>query len=175
MRLGSSLATLRRSGGNRPCSWSCTPSCAAGTARRQAGALTEVDQLRVEAFLARVFGKPFEERVYLQRLIGLQPQKREYLYELAESYFHTADVDDAIGKYQDALSLDDRYALAYNHLAYCYSWRGEHQRALEAGRRYLELHHSANAYDSLGDAYMQSGDYAKAEEMKSKVAMPVPC
>jgi serine/threonine protein kinase/tetratricopeptide (TPR) repeat protein len=137
-------------------------------ARRQASALTEVDQLRVEAFLARVFGKPFEERVYLQRLIGLQPQKREYLYELAESYFHTADVDDAIGKYQDALSLDSRYALAYNHLAYCYSWKGEHARALEAGRRYLELHHSANAYDSLGDAYIQSGDYAKAEEMKAK-------
>jgi eukaryotic-like serine/threonine-protein kinase len=137
-------------------------------ARRQAGALTEVDQLRVEAFLARVFGKPFEERVYLQRLIGLQPQKREYLYELAESYFHTADVEDAIGKYQDALSLDNRYALAYNHLAYCYSWKGDHARALEAGRRYLELDQSANAYDSLGDAYMQSGDYEKAEEMKSK-------
>jgi len=137
-------------------------------ARGQAGALTEVDQLRVEAFLARVFGKPFEERVYLQKLIGLQPYKREYLYELAESYFHTADVDEAIGRYQDALSLDSRYALAYNHLAYCYSWKGEHAKALEACRHYLELDRSANAYDSLGDALMQAGDYAKAEEMKSK-------
>lgn len=137
-------------------------------ARKQSAALTEADQLRVEAFLARVFGKPFEERDYLQKLIGLQPYKTEYLYELAESYFHTADVDEAIAKYQDALSLDNRYALAYNHLAYCYAWKGEHALALEACRRYLELHHSANAYDSLGDAYMQAGDYAKAEEMKSK-------
>jgi serine/threonine protein kinase/Tfp pilus assembly protein PilF len=137
-------------------------------ARGQAGALTEVDQLRVEAFLARVFGKPFDERVFLQKLIGLQPYKREYLYELAESYFHTADVDDAISKYQDALSLDNRYALAYNHLAYCYAWKGEHAQALEACRRYLELDGSANAYDSLGDAYMLAGDYAKAEEMKTK-------
>jgi serine/threonine protein kinase/Tfp pilus assembly protein PilF len=136
-------------------------------ARKQAGALTEIDQLRVEGLLARVFGKPFEERVYLQRLIGLQPQKKEYLYELAESYFHTADAEEAISKYRDALSLDSRYALAYNHIAYCYAWKGEHAQALDAGRRYLELHHSANAYDSLGDAYMQSGDYAKAEEMKS--------
>jgi serine/threonine protein kinase/tetratricopeptide (TPR) repeat protein len=135
-------------------------------ARRQASALTQVDQLRVEAFLARVFSKPFEEREYLQRLIGLQPQKREYRYELAESYFHTADVDDAIAKYQDALSLDSNYALAYNHLAYCYSWKGDHTRAIEAGRKYLELDHSANAYDSLGDAYMQAGEYGKAEEMK---------
>jgi tetratricopeptide (TPR) repeat protein len=137
-------------------------------AREQAGALTEVDQLRVEALLARVFGKPFEERVYLQKLIGLQPYKREYLYELAESYFHTADVDDAIDKYRDALSLDSRYAKAYNHLAYCYAWKGEHALALEAYRHYLELDHSANAYDSLGDAYMQAGDYARAAAMKSK-------
>ncbi len=137
-------------------------------ARKQSGALTEVDQLRVEAFLARVFGKPIDERIYFQRLIELQPQNKEYRYELAESYFHTADVDEAILKYQDALSLDNRYALAYNHLAYCYSWKGEHALALEAGRRYLELHHSANAYDSLGDAYMQAGDYADAEGMKQK-------
>ena len=90
------------------------------------------------------------------------------MYELAESYFHTADVDEAISKYQDALSLDNKYELAYNHLAYCYSWRGDHAQALVACRRYLELDPSANAYDSLGDAYMQGGNYAKAEEMKSK-------
>jgi serine/threonine protein kinase/tetratricopeptide (TPR) repeat protein len=137
-------------------------------ARKQAGVLPEADQLLVEAFLARVFGKPLDERVYFQRLIELQPHKREYLYELAESYFHTADVDDAIHKYRDALSLDNRYALAYNHLAYCYSWRGEHALAIEASRRYLELDRSANAYDSLGDAYMQAGQYANAEAMKSK-------
>ncbi len=137
-------------------------------ARKEAEALSEVDQLRVEASLARVFGKPFEERVFLQKLIGLQPYKREYLYELAESYFHTADVDDAINKYLVALSLDAQYALAYNHIGYCYAWKGEHSRALEAHKRYLELDLSANAYDSLGDAYMQAGNYAKAEEMKSK-------
>lgn len=137
-------------------------------ARKNSAALTEVDQLRIEAGLARVFGEPFEERRYRQKLIGLQPQKSEYRYELAESYFHTADVDEAIGKYKDALHLDDRDALAYNHLAYCYSWKGEHALALQACRRYLALHNSANAYDSLGDAYMQAGDYTKAEEMKSK-------
>ncbi len=137
-------------------------------ARGQSGALTEVDQLLVEAFLDRVFGKYFEERVHLQKLIGLQPYKKENLYELAESYFHTADVDEAISKYQDALSLDSRYARAYNHLAYCYAWKGEHAKALEAYQHYLELDQSANAYDSLGDAYMQAGDYAKAEEMKTK-------
>ena len=137
-------------------------------ARKEARALTEVDQLRVEALLARVFGKPFDERLYLQKLIDLQPYKKEYLYELAESYFHTADIEDAIIKYRDAISLNNEYEKAYNHLAYCYAWLGDHQRALEACKRYLELDASANAYDSMGDIYMQSGNYAKAEEMKLK-------
>ncbi len=135
-------------------------------ARKQAASLTEADQYRVEAFLARVFGKPFEERVQFQKLIGLQPYNKDNLYELAESYFHTADVEEAISKYQDALSLDGNFDRAYNHLAYCYSWKGEHEKALAACRKYLALDPSANAYDSLGDAYMQAGEYAKAKEMK---------
>ncbi len=136
-------------------------------ARKQSDALTEIDQLRVEAFLARVSGKPFEERVQLQKLIGLQPHRKEYVYELAESYFHTADVDEAISKYLAALKLDDRYALAYNHIGYCYSWKGDHPRAFEALNRYFEIDRSSNALDSLGDAYMSAGIYDKAAEMKS--------
>ncbi len=135
-------------------------------ARKEAAALTEVDELRVQALLARVFGKPFDERVYLQKLIDLQPYKKEYLYELAESYFHTADIEDAIIKYRDAITLNNEYEKAYNHLAYCYAWIGDHDKALEACTRYLELDGSANAYDSMGDIYMLAGNYVKAEEMK---------
>jgi tetratricopeptide (TPR) repeat protein len=137
-------------------------------AKEQAGSLTEVDRLRINALLARVSGKPFEERVQLERLIGLQRHRKEYVYELAESYFHTADVDEAIAKYQEALRLDENYALAYNHLGYCYSWKGEHANALQALTRYLELDPSPNAYDSLGDAYMSAGEYDKAIQAKSK-------
>ncbi len=137
-------------------------------ARRQSESLTEIDQLRIEAFLARVSGRPSEEWRYLQKLIGLQPHHVEYVYELAESYFHTADVDQAISSYLDALKLDNRFAKAYNHIGYCYAWKGEHARAVENLKRYLEIDPSPNAYDSLGDAYFNSGDYAKAREMKSK-------
>jgi serine/threonine protein kinase/Tfp pilus assembly protein PilF len=137
-------------------------------ARARAQALLDVDLLRVEALLARAFSEPFKERDYLHRLIGLQPYRGEYLYELAESYFHTADVDEAITHYLDVLRLDRSYALSFNHLAYSYAWRGDHARALEACKRYLALHRSANAYDSLGEIYMLAGDYANAEQMKSK-------
>lgn len=136
-------------------------------ARKQSESLTEVDQLRIEAFLARVSGRPAEEWRFLQKLIGLQPHHKEYVYELAESYFHTADVDQAISTYLDALKLDDKFALAYNHIGYCYAWKGEYAQALANLNRYLELDGSPNAYDSLGDAYFNSGAYARAREMKS--------
>jgi tetratricopeptide (TPR) repeat protein len=77
-------------------------------------------------------------------------------------------VDQAISKYLDALKLDDRYALAYNHIGYCYSWKGDHTQAFEAMQHYLDIDGSANAYDSFSDAYMQAGLYDEAVEMKTK-------
>jgi tetratricopeptide (TPR) repeat protein len=139
-------------------------------AQEESGSLTEVDRLRINALLARVSGKIFDERAQLEKLIGLKPHRAEYVYELAESYFHTADVREAIDKYLEALALDESYALAYNHLGYCYAWKGDHALALQALTRYQKIDPSTNAYDSLGDAYMLAGEYDKAEEMKRKAA-----
>jgi serine/threonine protein kinase/tetratricopeptide (TPR) repeat protein len=139
-------------------------------AREQSGSLTDLDRLRLDALLARVTGKVFEERVQLEKLVGLQPHRVEYVYELAESYFHTADVQDAIGKYLEALALDDAYFKAYNHLGLCYSWQGDHARALQALTQYLRLDPSINAYDSMGDVCMLAGEYGRAEEMKNRAA-----
>ena len=139
-------------------------------AREQSGSLTDLDRLRIDALLARVSGRIFDERGLLEKLEGLQPHQVEYVYELAESYFHTADAQDAINKYQEALALDDTYFKAYNHLGLCYSWKGDHALALQALTQYLKIDPSTNALDSLGDAYMLAGEYDKAEEMKKKAA-----
>jgi tetratricopeptide (TPR) repeat protein len=137
-------------------------------AERRADSLTEADRTRAQALLARASARPFDERPALQRLIGLQPQRKEYIYELGESYFHTADIGEAARRYEQAIALDPRYALAFNHLGYCYAWKGDHTGAIQALTRYRDLDQSANAYDSLGDAYMHSGDYARAAEMKAE-------
>ncbi len=136
------------------------------TARLHRAALTEIDQLRADALFARAAGNTLEERICLQKLTELRPHRKEYRYELAESYFHTADVDMAIPKYLDALKLDPQYALAHNHLGLCYSWKGDHARAFEALRKYLEIDHSANALDSIGDAYFCAGAYDEAAKYK---------
>jgi tetratricopeptide (TPR) repeat protein len=138
-------------------------------AQRRPEALTAADDLRIKALLARASGNAPEERKYLLRLSGLEPFRKDYVYELAESYFHTAEVDAAQESYIKALRLDNRYALAHNHLGYCYTWKGQHDLAIGEFNRYLELDRTANAYDSLGDAYFHRGDYSRAADAKRKV------
>lgn len=144
------------------------------TALLQQTALTEIDRLRAEALFARAAGNPHEERTYLQKLVELLPHRKEYRYELAESYFHTADVDQAIPKYLDALELDAEYALVHNHLGLCYAWKGDHTLAIESMRKYLEIDRSANAFDSIGDAYLCAGAYEEAARYKSMAVQQDP-
>ena len=124
--------------------------------------LIEVDRLRLQALLARLDSKPAEERQYLGKLIEQYPFKKEYHYEFAESYFHCGDAEEAIPYYLKALELDGQYSLAHNHIAYCYSWIGDHARALEHFRKYQSLDNSANSFDSLASGYMFQGDCGRA-------------
>jgi tetratricopeptide (TPR) repeat protein len=129
-------------------------------------ALTKADRLRMRAMLARASANPFDEQQSLQELIGLQPRCKDCRYQLGESYFHVAEADKAAAEYSRLIQLDAGYALAYNHLGYCYLWKGEHARAIETLKRYVDLDKTPNALDSLADAYMLQGDYARAAELK---------
>jgi serine/threonine protein kinase/Tfp pilus assembly protein PilF len=135
-------------------------------AQRNPERLTALDQLEIAALYARISGDVFEERNHLKRLLGFRPFSVEYHYELAESYFHTADVTDAVDSYLNVLRLNPQFARAYNHLGYCLSWEGKHDQALNTLRRYVELDNTPNAYDSLSDAQWRAGRYEEAYELK---------
>jgi serine/threonine protein kinase/tetratricopeptide (TPR) repeat protein len=124
--------------------------------------LIENDLLRLQALLARIDSKPSEERQYLGKLTEEFPFKKEYHYEFAESYFHCGDADQAIKYYTKALELDPNYSRAHNHIAYCYAWIGNHKLAEEHFKKYVQLDHKANAYDSLAAGYRLAGRYDEA-------------
>jgi tetratricopeptide (TPR) repeat protein len=128
----------------------------------QKNRLTDLDLLRLYALQARLDSKPNEERLFLRRLTEEFPFRKEYHYEFAESYFHYGAAEEAIRHYLKALELDGNYALAHNHLAYCYSWIGEHAKALSHLLRYQALDPSANSYDSLAAGYRCAGNYEQA-------------
>ena len=138
--------------------------------------LIRYDILRLNVLKARIKDNKSEERQYLGRLKEAFPLVKEYHYEYAESYFHVGNPREAIKHYSVALELDPLYSIAYNHLAFCSSWLGEHDSAMQNFTRYVELDNTANAYDSLATGYMFAGLYDRAiEELnKGKEFKPIP-
>ena len=130
--------------------------------------LIEYDVLRIKALLARIESKPGEERAHLMRLIEAFPLKKDYLYDFAESYFHAGDGLEAIPYYDRALNLDPGYALAHNHIAFCYAWTGDHPKAERHLLEYVRLDNTANSFDSLATGYMFAGRLDKALEALAK-------
>ncbi len=130
--------------------------------------LIEYDLHRLEALLARIDSNASKERQHLGILTEAFPFDKEYLYEFAESYFYPGDAEEAIKYYLRTLDLDPNYAKVHNHIAFCYSWVGNHKLAEEHFKRYVELDNTANAYDSLASGCMFAGNYKKAIESIEK-------
>ena len=119
--------------------------------------LSRLDSLRVEAIQARLEGDLFKEISMLQDIYNTFPTRKEFAYDVAEAFYEICEIDKAIEYYNKALLLDESFARAHNHLAYCYSHLGQHEKALYHFRKYAKLDSTANAFDSLGDGFMAAG------------------
>jgi serine/threonine protein kinase/tetratricopeptide (TPR) repeat protein len=124
--------------------------------------LIRYDLLRLNALLARINSRPNEEREAIGQLTEEFPFNKEYQYEFAESYFNCGDAEEAIRYYTKALGINPDYAVAHNHMAFCYSWIGDHENAEKHFKRNVELNQGANSYDSLAAGYMFAGRYDDA-------------
>jgi len=128
--------------------------------------LPQAMQLKV---LALYHKQKYESAKQIQRLSELTsryPLDKEIRFNLAEAFFHIGDAENAKAEYQKALDLDPRFTLALNHLGYCYSYLGEHAKAIQTLEAYCSINPTANAYDSLGDVNFYKGDYPQAENNK---------
>jgi tetratricopeptide (TPR) repeat protein len=136
--------------------------------RRDPLILSQLDKLKSAALRARLGNRIFDEIDALQGIYTLYPTRRESAYELAEAYYRICDVSRAAEYYRRALDLDPNYSLAHNHLGYCYTHLGDHEKALEHFQRYVALDGTANAYDSLGDGLMAAGRLDEAAAAKEQ-------
>ena len=131
-----------------------------------ANKLTPALRLKVQALNARL------NFLYTDAIKNLEQLKNEFLFskeaffELGEAYFHHAAPIQAKKYYEQALALDEQYSEAINHLGYCHSYIGEHNKAIELFEDYRRLDQTANSFDSLGDGYFYQGYLQDAEEMK---------
>jgi serine/threonine protein kinase/tetratricopeptide (TPR) repeat protein len=124
--------------------------------------LIAYDMLRLRALMSRLNSRPIQERQYIRQLIEAFPFNKEYRYEFAESYFNCGDADEAIKHYLTALDLDQHFARAHNHVAFCYSWLGQHELAEEHFHKYVDLDNTANSFDSLATGYRFAGLYSES-------------
>ena len=135
------------------------------------GQLSFVDSLKTEALEARLTGNLRVEIDLLRKIYDRFPTRKESAYEVGEAYYQLCDIPNAIDYYQKALLLDENFARAHNHIGYCYSHLGEHEKALRHFRTYFSMDSSANSYDSWGDGFLAAGKldsaaFAKLEGIK---------
>jgi tetratricopeptide (TPR) repeat protein len=136
------------------------------------GKLPPTSQLKVQAIRARLIYDYNKEIEYWTQLKDRVPYSKEVFYQLGETHFHHANPQEAIKSYNEALKLDPRYSNALNHLGYCYSYLGEHSKAIQFFLDYRTLDETANSFDSLGDGYFFSGELVNAIAMKERAVLP---
>ncbi|MCK4889199.1 MAG: tetratricopeptide repeat protein, partial [Candidatus Aminicenantes bacterium] len=128
--------------------------------------IIEPVKLKVLALNARLEFNFNNEIEYLSKLRERNILSKKTLFELGEAFFHHGNAEKAASFYSDALKLDSEFSSAINHLGYCYSYMGEHTRAIELFEEYRNLDNSANSFDSLGDGYFFSGELISSEASK---------
>ncbi len=131
-------------------------------ARQNEDRLIKYDKLKLEALKARLEFIQSDYRKFTAQLAELFPLSAECQYDHAEAYFHTGDPNKANDIYTKTLEIDPDYARAHNHIAFCYAWLGNHEKAEQHFKRYVELDNTENSYDSLATGYMFAGEYEKA-------------
>lgn len=128
--------------------------------------LTESMKNRVLGLKARLDFDFHREIEYLEKLKNDFPFSKEAFYELGNAYFHHGNAEKALEYYQNALELDRNYSIALNRMGFCYSYVGNHVKAIEAFEEYNRLDQSANSFDSLGDGYLYAGELDSSIGMK---------
>ncbi|MGD2086842.1 MAG: protein kinase [Candidatus Aminicenantes bacterium] len=136
------------------------------------GELPPTLQLKVRAIRARLIYDYNKEIEYWTQLKDRIPYSKEVFFELGEAHFHHANPQEAIKSYEEALRLDPRYSQALNHMGYCYSYLGDHKKAIQFFLNYRTLDATANSFDSLGDGYFFAGDLENAITYKERAVVP---
>ena len=94
---------------------------------------------------------------------------KEDFYNQGMEHFAQDRLEDAIAAYLRALDQDPDYAEALHALAMTYSHQEKFDRAIEVGKRLIEVAPDDElAYTSLSIFYQQNGMIAEAEEVAAK-------
>ena len=97
---------------------------------------------------------------------------KEELYDRAIDLFADGKLEEAVETYRAAITLDPGYSDAWHGLAMAYSELKQHDQAIEAGKRLVELvPEDTLAHTSLSRFYQAAGMIPEAEAESAKARM----
>ena len=97
---------------------------------------------------------------------------KEDLYDDAVDLFGDGKLEEAVAKYKEAIALDSGFADAWHGLAMAYNDMGQHQDAIEAGKKLCELTpDDVLAHTSLSRFYQAANMVPEAEAEGAKARM----
>ena len=103
--------------------------------------------------------------------ILLAVDEARVIYKQGFLLFAEGQVDEAVGKYREAISLDPGLALAWNALSMALRQQDDLDGAIEAGRKLVEIEpDDPLSHTNLSILYQRKGMIPEAEQEKA-VAM----
>ncbi|SKB12180.1 conserved exported hypothetical protein [Planktothrix sp. PCC 11201] len=98
-----------------------------------------------------------------RKLVENQPKEAKYHFYLGNSLFYQRKTEEATQAYQEAISLNPQYALAYNGLGFLHASQGQWDEAIAQYQKALEINPDyAEALKNLGDSFWKKGNTAEA-------------
>ncbi len=88
-----------------------------------------------------------------RQLLENQPKEAKYHFYLGNSLFYQQKIEEATQAYQEAISLNPKYALAYNSLGFLHASQGQWDEAIGQYQKALEI---------IGESLWKKGNTAEA-------------
>ncbi|MEO6324206.1 MAG: tetratricopeptide repeat protein [Thermoanaerobaculia bacterium] len=138
-------------------------------ARKDADSLTPRERLMIDILSANLDNDIEARERHVNDYIRRFPTDPDGYKERADMLMKKGKPDEAVAVYQQLLSVDPNYAIAYNNLGYYSMGNGDFAKSEDFLKRYQYLApDQANPYDSLGELYANIGRYDDAEASLKK-------
>ena len=128
--------------------------------------LPRVEQLRILLREAKLRGDWDAEFEYLKQLVALQPDEADWHFRLGWYYaIHKPSLEQSVFEYEKAIEIDpEGQPRFYGYLGYTYQKWGMREEAISVLKKYVSLlPDDADSHDRLGEAFLLTGDYEKAQ------------
>ena len=121
-------------------------------------------RLHYNLALALLDGDNLKEAAYeFKKAIALKSEYSDAAhYNLGIILTRSSDLKGAAEEFKKAISLKDDYIEAYNNLGNVYALLGDKASSLKCFERSIAVKPNAVAYNNIGIAYFETGDYDKA-------------